>query len=124
MDIRQQEHEYRLEILKAISRSQKALASMAETIAGAYAAGGSDERRIAHELKVLARYQLSLGETILGLKIRNRRFGRPCSPWLGSSVCGCRQVRQRSVRRSGYPSEKPNRQQRNATASPDSEYSN
>jgi len=95
MDIQHRENEIRLEILEAIARSQKALASMAETIAGTYEAGGHDEERTVHELQVLSRYQLSLGEKILGLRIRNRRTGKPLSPWLRDHV-RCRKCHKSS----------------------------
>lgn len=86
MDLHHREQELRLDILEAIARSQHALADMAEKIASAYQIHNPEDDELARQLMVLAGYQLSLAEKILRLRIRHKRFGRPCAPWLMDDV--------------------------------------
>lgn len=86
------EQQIKLNILDAIARSQKALASMAETVANTYVPvadrHGHSQEPVARELRIFSRYQLVLAEKILGIRIRHRRFGTPCPPWLQNGVIG------------------------------------
>lgn len=83
------EQEIRLNILESLARSQQALALIAETISEAYTAvrPAAEHEQTAHELAVLARYQIRLAEQIMQLRLRNTRLGTPVRPWLHRCVC-------------------------------------
>lgn len=83
------EQEIRLNILESLARSQQALALIAETISEAYTAvrPAAEHEQTAHELAVLACYQIRLAEQIMQLRLRNTRLGTPVPPWLHRCVC-------------------------------------
>lgn len=99
MNMIQKENELRLEILTAVARSQRALATMAETVSVYHAHNSSEHNETAHQLQVLARYQISLAEKILGISIRNTRNGTPRDPWLDKTIRTPRQAAVRKVRK-------------------------
>ena len=84
------EQEIRLNILESLARSQQALALIAETISEARPTAvrpAAEHEQTAHELAVLARYQIRLAEQIIQLRLRNTRLGTPVRPWLHRCVC-------------------------------------
>lgn len=83
---RHDEYTIKLDILEAIARSQAALAKIAESVADAPMPNPTDNGEIARSLMVLSRFQQSLAEKLLIMKLRSPRTGKPGKPWLHDEV--------------------------------------
>lgn len=74
----------KLEMLESLSRSQKAVASMLESMASRVPVNSFDSSEmIVRELSSLAKYQQALARRMLDIRINPIRKGRPTSPWIG-----------------------------------------
>lgn len=81
------EYAIKLDMLKAIARSQTALAKIVEAVADAPMSDMTDSGEIARSLMVLAKFQQSLTEKLLIMKLHSPRTGKPGKPWLHDAVC-------------------------------------
>lgn len=94
---KQQENHIKLDLLKSLARSQRALAVMMEELAELTSGSHPGEEslqghsllsphRIAEHLAVLAKHQVILTERITGMKLARIVKGRPGRPWLHRRV--------------------------------------
>ncbi|MEX2460143.1 MAG: hypothetical protein WD469_02370 [Paenibacillaceae bacterium] len=97
MSVLHRQNELKLDILRSLARSQRALAEIVEIIAPVMAASvhgtssahqaGSDHlaQQILAHMGSLSEYQHALAQKLSGIEIRQVKKGRPCQPWLAPS---------------------------------------
>jgi hypothetical protein len=72
----------KLDLLESLSRSQRALARILESVADVADASDSDSVQLLRQLDVLARSQMTLAKHIAGIRFRSVvRGGNPLPPW-------------------------------------------
>ena len=87
MSLKRQELEIKLDILKSLARSQKALASMMEQIAEmTITAPPAQDRELMREWIAIRKHQRVLAEKILGIRLGHVVQGRPGALWI-SDMC-------------------------------------
>lgn len=92
MTPREKEMEIRLDILRSLARSQRALADMLEGIALLTGESEEDARRVRRQAQELVRCQTVLAEKLCGIRINRIIRGKPGRLWLRGGVARGRSV--------------------------------
>lgn len=85
MNLLNNENEIKLDILRSLARSQRALSKMLECAAEFPSSKISDKESL-RQIALMSRYQQILAERITGLCFRRKQFGRPNDPWINCTV--------------------------------------
>lgn len=86
MSVLGKEWEIKLELLRSISRSQKALARMLDSVADVTEAGDPSARVLREHARVLTQLQGALLESVHGTSWRPPVLGHPALPWLARGI--------------------------------------
>ncbi|MDI4644395.1 MULTISPECIES: hypothetical protein [Cohnella] len=76
------EWEAKLAMLKAIARSQEAMARMLESAADISAAGMPSAAALREHVRVLTGLQAEMARSVAGISWKPPKQGRPAGPWL------------------------------------------
>ncbi len=86
MSVHDQQDIVKLDLLRSLARSQRALTRMLESMADSLEASRPLSRQFADHLEVIGRYQKVLTLQIMGLRIKKRRRGVPAPPWINPRI--------------------------------------
>jgi len=89
MTFMRDENLIKLDILKSLARSQKAISRIMEYTGDCICVGSREisPEAFRNYLQKICKYQQILLYRISGLKISHRKRGNPASPWLNGQVC-------------------------------------
>lgn len=87
MSLLGKEWEIKLEMLRAIARSQEALARMLDSAADVTGAAGLSATTLKEHVRVMTGLQRALLESVAGTSWRPPAAGNPAPPWLSRQVC-------------------------------------
>jgi hypothetical protein len=76
----------KLDILNSLARSQRALASIIESVADSVEASPLLARHVAENLEAISRYQRIVAYKMFGIKIRKKTRGIPAKAWLNPTI--------------------------------------
>lgn len=80
----------KLEMLESLSRSQRAVAAMLESMAKTTSAYRMDSAEvIVHELSSIAKYQQALARHMLDIRLHTVHRGKPTPPWISDRYGIC-----------------------------------
>ncbi|CAM4013877.1 hypothetical protein COLU111180_19580 [Cohnella lubricantis] len=86
MSLLGKEWEIKLEMLRAIARSQDALARMLDSAADVTGASGLSATLLKEHVHVLTHMQRALLDSVAGTSWRSPVLGQPAPPWLSQQV--------------------------------------
>lgn len=95
MSLLDRQDEIKLDILESLARSQKALASIIESVAGAAERSKELSEGLLDNLEIISKYQHALAVKLAGMRVTARVRGAPGKPWLSErasirAVSACR----------------------------------
>ncbi|MBW7474520.1 hypothetical protein K0T92_07160 [Paenibacillus oenotherae] len=82
MSLLRKEQESRIELIRSIARSQGAIARILDSIADISEHTPEVKKSIRENMRSLTAMQLTMAETVSGLRMRRVRQGSPARPWL------------------------------------------
>jgi len=86
MSLLERQDEIKLDILESLARSQKALASIIEIMAGAAERSQELSEGLLDNVEIIAKYQRALAAKLAGMRVTARVRGAPGKPWLSERV--------------------------------------
>ncbi len=82
----EQKNEVKLDLLKSLARSQKALARIIETVSIVTEVSPETARKLADHIYLIEEYQRNLTRKLTGIKVYDRKSKEPSAPWLSSGL--------------------------------------
>ncbi|WP_274649451.1 hypothetical protein [Paenibacillus humicola] len=86
MSLLVKEWEARIELLRSIANSQRAIARILDSVADVSGHSPGMAKSIRENIRSLTAMQLTMAESAVGVKLRRPKCGRPARPWLHEAV--------------------------------------
>jgi len=106
----EKEWEARIELIRSVAQSQKAMARILDSVADSAELLPGMSKSICENIRLLTQLQAAMTETVTGVRIRRSKRGAPGKPWLRSTKLSA--ARDRSLAGGGVIRAKASSQQK------------